>query len=784
MAFRKPQYALWYVIVWTCLCASSTQARQTDARAGSAAGAGTTRPATVADAVEMTKAGDNSYLDDWTTSRNVGVFSPDNSRFAFVTQKADLKKDTVAYSIWVFDTDSALTAPKPRLVATLVSTSNRPAVSHLKWLPDNDTLVFLGEQPGEKPQVYEVRSAAGKLKKLTDQATTIAAFSVSDAGDAFVYLAEIPAQPMFSDEMRQHGFVVTAGHKWEELYLNKREFDTRYNLFVKTSRMRAPQQVGETLHVNAESSDLSISPSGAYAFFQAYNTAPPAAWDDYEFKSDGDFTFLPIRLSRRDRRALCSAVPLGRSRETICIQPLLNAPTEVKYQGMELAAWTADNTILLVNALLPLDAISGEDRGRRRRNVYAAEMTVPDREIRLIDEREEVLPAYSIEPDPANRRVIVRPIVPTDGAPQEFRKTDGRWKISELSLSAAEPTHPLAVTLEEDLNTPPKLVATDPKTKKKTVLLDLNPQFAHLTFGRVEVFQWKNRDGRPSGGQLYYPTDYAAGKRYPLVIQTHGESRERFWIDGPFSTTNAAQALANTGFFVLQMGYGDRYDKASVEEILKTFNTPQEGPYFVSFVESAIDQLEGRGLIDRNRVGLSGFSRTVFEGEYLLTHSSYRIGAAVMADGIDFGYADCMFFMVPSFSSICENMNGGVPWGESLAKWAKESPPMRLDRVDTPILLQSISAPLGEWEVYAGLQWLKKPVELENLYPEGEHVLVRPQQKLFSEQSAVDWYRFWLKNEEDPDPAKSEQYARWRELRKLQEQNSAQPEHVGPVSVH
>ena len=32
---------------------------------------------------------------------------------------------------------------------------------------------------------------------------------------------------------------------------------------------------------------------------------------------------------------------------------------------------------------------------------------------------------------------------------------------------------------------------------------------------------------------------------------------------------------------------------------------------------------------------------------------------------------------------------------------------MRLDRVDTPILLQSITGPFGEWEVYAGLQWLK-----------------------------------------------------------------------------
>jgi hypothetical protein len=35
----------------------------------------------------------------------------------------------------------------------------------------------------------------------------------------------------------------------------------------------------------------------------------------------------------------------------------------------------------------------------------------------------------------------------------------------------------------------------------------------------------------------------------------------------------------------------------------------------------------------------------------------------------------------------------------------------------------------------------------------------------------VDWYCFWLKDEEDPDPAKAEQYKRWRELKTLQVAN-------------
>jgi hypothetical protein len=180
-----------------------------------------------------------------------------------------------------------------------------------------------------------------------------------------------------------------------------------------------------------------------------------------------------------------------------------------------------------------------------------------------------------------------------------------------------------------------------------------------------------------------------------LVIQTHAESRERFWIDGPFSTGNAAQALANKSFFVLQMGFGDRYDEAAFKEILKVYSSPQEGPLFTSFVEAAIDELDHRGLIDRNHLGISGFSRTVFQGEYVLTHSKYPIGAAVMADGVDFGYVACIYYFAPTSGSWCEKMNGGLPWGDSLANWVKESPPCAWTRSTHPY---SCRPSLPRWE--------------------------------------------------------------------------------------
>ena len=74
------------------------------------------------------------------------------------------------------------------------------------------------------------------------------------------------------------------------------------------------------------------------------------------------------------------------------------------------------------------------------------------------------------------------------------------------------------------------------------------------------------------------------------------------------------------------------------------------------------------------------------------------------------------------------------------------------------------------WQPYAGLRYLHKPVDLMMLNTD-EHVLTNPAVRMASQGGSVDWFRFWLKDEEDSDPAKAEQYIRWRELRKLQEAN-------------
>jgi hypothetical protein len=91
-------------------------------------------------------------------------------------------------------------------------------------------------------------------------------------------------------------------------------------------------------------------------------------------------------------------------------------------------------------------------------------------------------------------------------------------------------------------------------------------------------------------------------------------------------------------------------------------------------------------------------------------------------------------------------MYGTTPFGKGLAVWAKNAPSFQMDGVHTPFLIGAIgptSLFALEWEIYASLHMQKKPVDMMYIAG-GQHVLQKPLDRLASQQSNVDWFRFWL----------------------------------------
>jgi hypothetical protein len=173
------------------------------------------------------------------------------------------------------------------------------------------------------------------------------------------------------------------------------------------------------------------------------------------------------------------------------------------------------------------------------------------------------------------------------------------------------------------------------------------------------------------------------------------------------------------------------------------------------------------------------FSFTVFHVLYAITHKPDLFAAASITDGSDLSYWLYLTWTdMPYAQKWAESTNGGVkPFAkEGLLRWAESAPGFNLDRVKTPLMISCLEkgSLIGTWDIYGGLRTLNKPVDMQWLRREdAPHVLVQPRHRYLSQDGAVDWFDFWLNGHEDPDPAKGDQYTRWRKLKTIQQENDA-----------
>jgi hypothetical protein len=347
-----------------------------------------------------------------------------------------------------------------------------------------------------------------------------------------------------------------------------------------------------------------------------------------------------------------------------------------------------------------------------------------------------------------------------------YREIDGLWTLESTNgqdKSEAKKAS-LTITLHQDIDVPPTLWAKDTTTEKDKEVWNPNPQLKTLALGTASVFVWTDESGYQWKAGLLKPPDYDPTRRYPLVIQTHGFSNEHeFLVDGAYTTGFAARALAASEIIVLQMpGRPERYTASAAQEI----------PTMLRGFNSAITQLDQRGWINRDKVGIIGFSRTSWYVENALIQNPTAYRAATIIDGVDNSYMQYMLFgeAAPLLRALPEQANEAKPFGDGLKSWLSHAVGFNLNKVRTPLRIEAITAPslLSEWETYAALRIQGQPVDLIYI-PEGQHVLQSPLDRYVSQQGNVDWFRFWLLGYQDPSPAKAQQYMRWHDL--VDEQN-------------
>ncbi len=713
------------------------------------------RSVTVTDMIGMTLPGESMYTDGIPDPHRIAIVSPDRKQFIVLLQRGEMATNGVKYSLLLFDADNILRHHEGKVLFSMTSSSNRPAISHVKWRDDSNVM-FLGA-PGEAvAEVYGLNVKTRGVTRLTRHPTNIFEYDFNPRRGDVVFAAELGPDVLAREAAKRRGILVETQSPAELLTGEDVNVSMGFpaELYIVDSD-RDHERKLKTLGAGAGWLPLHLSPNGRYLIAETIvNRKPPDIWNTYDNRrlqaaieavhSEGQLAWI--------RQLELIDLESGESRF------LLNAP--IPPGDYPDVVWASDSRHAAV-AMMYLPLEKGVDTiglEKRRSSRFALDIDIESGAISPITEDSIHLQqwdAYTGELHGHLGRYETGAL--KQGDPVAYKRTGGRWGRVPAKAYAGFDHGRSDVSLEQGMNSAPRIVARDPATGQSAEIYDLNPQFSGLSFGEVKEISISRASGQSFRLGLYLPVGYRPDHRYPLIIQTHGWDPNMFWIDGPFTTAFAAQALAGAGFVVAQL-----------DDLRTSMSSMTDIEMAAHDYDAVIQHLVADGTVDPDRIGITGFSITGLSVDYALTHSRYRFAAATLADCSDLGY----FLYVslanynPNYAQLMERVHGGPPVGNTLHLWLDSGLDFGLEKTSTPLRLEVNRAAtlLWAWEPFALFRSLKKAVELIYI-PDGDHVLVKPWNRYTSQEGNVDWFRFWLQNYKDPDPLKRDQYARWERLR-------------------
>ncbi len=724
------------------------------------------RPFTVVDSIQMNAIADPDIGLAQLLAPSVKM-SPDGRWFVIVSRRGDVETGRNRYTLILYDVAVVRAAlnggalPAGRALAVFESASNSPGIGSAKWLYDNRTVAFLGENPGEVAQVYTVDIRTGSLTRRTAHPTDVVAFDIQPGSERIIYSAIAPRD--WSQRIAR-GYAVDTEPLHDVLGAGARSLFPTIAYFIAdslTSPVRSAQ-IAPYLLVGWPR-EVWLSPSGRWSIALEHVDHPPDSW----WRDYGPVARATLLQGANDPENRRFALPHPNvflqfmliDMRTGAAEPLIDAPSGIIFGGSALSAhWSVDEgSVVLANTFLPLNETDAGEVVRRQAAPSIAEVDLHTRAVRRIvdvlqDPGRGTLRAYA-----GSQRIGDRLVIHWAGGidPTTYVRRGRNWTETTNVPRAA-----ISVRVDQSLNRAPEIRATELATGRSRIVTDLNPQLRSIAMGTAETIRWSDPSGREWIGGLIKPPGYITGQRYPLVILTHGYDPDSFLVDGPGSSVAgfAARALAGRDMIVLQVRDG-----------LGPSGDVEEARNQVAGYKAIIERLDREGLIDRARVGIHGWSRTGYYVQEAITFSDLQIAAASVSDPSFtsvFKYVTFFGLWYPGMLEA-ERMMGLPLWGEENARvWAERDPSFNLHRIRTPLRIEDYGGHAVWWDIFAILRRQGRPVEYWS-YPDAEHNPVKPWERLSSQGGTVDWYDFWLNDREDPDPAKAEQYARWRRLRQL-----------------
>jgi dipeptidyl aminopeptidase/acylaminoacyl peptidase len=318
--------------------------------------------------------------------------------------------------------------------------------------------------------------------------------------------------------------------------------------------------------------------------------------------------------------------------------------------------------------------------------------------------------------------------------------TDGNSGIGSFAVTASK-----IVYSKNNVSNPSEVFISDVTGANTVQLSDFNSgwvQTKQLSFPEKHTFT--NSHGMTVEYWVMKPTNYQAGKKYPLLLEIHG-GPTAMWGPGEASMWHEFQYFCAQGYGVVYSnprgsgGYGTSFLKDNI-------NDWGAGP--TSDVLTALDKAVAEGWADTSKLLVTGGSYAGYLVSWIIAHD-HRFKAACSQRGVyDLG----TFFGEGNAWRLVPNYFGGYPWEEKVKPiLQRESPITYVKDITTPYIIfhgeNDLRTGVIQGEMlYKSLKVLGRPVEYVR-HPGGTHELTRSgnnRQRIDQMLRTYEFFERWL----------------------------------------
>lgn len=241
------------------------------------------------------------------------------------------------------------------------------------------------------------------------------------------------------------------------------------------------------------------------------------------------------------------------------------------------------------------------------------------------------------------------------------------------------------------------------------------------------------------------PTNYEAGKKYPVVLEIHG-GPSAMWGPGESSMWHEFQYFCSKGYGVVYCnprgsgGYGLDFLRGNI-------NDWGAGP--ASDVLTALDKAVAQGWADTSRLTITGGSYAGYLVAWIIAHDK-RFKAACSQRGV---YDLATFFGEGNAWRLVPNYFGGYPWQPATkAILERESPINYVQHITTPYIIfhgdnDRRTGFVQSEMLYHSLKAMDRPVEYVR-HPNATHEVTRSgdnRQRIDQLLRTWEFFERWIK---------------------------------------